>query len=93
MAAIASEKEYYSSFGPGLQDPANDIVDADISLADFTFKVVPRYLWIGGSGDLDVVTSRGTTITIPNVLGGSLLPLRVNTILDTSTCTEIQGWY
>lgn len=94
MGAIAKELEMYSSRGPGMQDPAEDIVDVDISADDHTFTVIPKYTWVGGNGDLKIITLRGTTIVIPNVIGGSLLPIRPQKIIKVgTTCTDIQGWY
>lgn len=94
MVAIAKEKEYYASYGPGLQDPFDDSVEADISVGDHTFAIIPKALWIGGSGDLKYVTARGTTVTRVNIVGGTSLPVRAQKIIKVgTTCTDILGDY
>ncbi|MDF2732197.1 MAG: hypothetical protein K0S92_828 [Desertimonas sp.] len=52
-----------------------------------------RGIWVGGSGNLDVqLIHGGATVTIPGVIGGTLLPLRVKQIMNTSTATGLLLW-
>lgn len=44
---------------------------------------VARALWIGGAGDVAVITAGGDTVTFANVSG--VLPVRVKRVLATGT--------
>lgn len=46
---------------------------------------VTRAIYVGGAGDLVVVTAAGQTVAISGVTAGSLLPLAVARIKETST--------
>jgi len=51
-----------------------------------------RALYIGTGGSLSVRMLSGETLTLPNVLPGSLLPLRVTRVFATATtATAIAG--
>jgi len=53
-----------------------------------------RALWIGGAGDISVITAKGTTVTISTVPAGTLIPLRVTRVrLTNTTATNITAWY
>jgi hypothetical protein len=49
-------------------------------------------LYIGGAGDVAVETVRGTVVTFPGVLGGSILPIKGYRVMSTNTtATSIVG--
>ena len=56
--------------------------------------VVSRALYVGTGGDLVVALASGTTLTLPNVQDGSLLPVRVRRVNATgTTATGIVSLY
>lgn len=58
------------------------------------FTTQPRALYVGGAGDVRVVTWGGDTVTITGVPAGTLLPISVKQVLSTSTtATYIQVWW
>lgn len=48
-------------------------------------SVVTRALYVGTSGDVAVRMLDGAVVTLANVPGGSMLPLRVDRVLATGT--------
>lgn len=56
---------------------------------------VPRALWVGGTGDLEVIAEGDTVaVTLAAVPAGTLLPLRVSRVRDANTtATLILGLY
>lgn len=73
----------FDGFRGGLQSPATDGVA--VTPSDSTVLTTTRYIFVGGAGNLSVVTSAGTTLTLTGVTAGSLLPLRVTKVRSTST--------
>ncbi|WP_108659256.1 spike base protein, RCAP_Rcc01079 family [Acuticoccus kandeliae] len=58
--------------------------------ADLT--IAARALYVGGAGDLNVVTLGGTTVLFSGVSGGAVLPCGVSRVLATdTTATGIVG--
>lgn len=55
---------------------------------------VSRALWVGGSGDIAVVTKEGDTITLAGVQAGALIPWMVRKVKATGTTATsiIAGW-
>lgn len=49
---------------------------------------VARALYVGGAGNVAVVTAEGDTITILGVTAGTLLPLMVKQVMSTNTTAE-----
>lgn len=45
----------------------------------------PRALWVGGAGNVAVVTPDGVANTITGVPAGTLLPIQVRRVNSTST--------
>lgn len=45
----------------------------------------PRALWVGGAGDVAVVTPDGVASTIVGVTAGTLLPIQVRRVNSTNT--------
>ena len=55
---------------------------------------VSRALWVGGAGNLSVVTRGGDTITLVGVAAGTLLPIRATRVRSTgTTATNIHALY
>ena len=55
---------------------------------------VTRALWVGGAGDVAVITRGGNTITFSGVAAGTLIPVRTTRVLATgTTATNILGLY
>jgi hypothetical protein len=44
-----------------------------------------RALWIGGGGNVKVITVDGSTITMVGVAAGSIIPVRVKRVFSTDT--------
>lgn len=69
---------------PNLTSPARNAVD--VTPSDSTvFSEETRALYVGGAGDVSVVTAEGQTTTFVAVPGGSILPVRCSKVLSTST--------
>ena len=49
-------------------------------------------LYIGGTGDVTVVTKAGTTVEFPGVPSGSILPIGVVKVKVATTATDIVGF-
>lgn len=55
---------------------------------------LPSALYIGTGGNIAVVAADGSSGVIENVLGGTILPIRVKQVLATgTTATKIIGLY
>jgi hypothetical protein len=46
---------------------------------------VTRSVFVGGAGNLNVIMRDGSTVLFTGVLAGSMLPIRVQQVLSTST--------
>jgi hypothetical protein len=46
---------------------------------------VSRAIYVGGAGDLEVITSGGDTVTFVGVAAGSVLPIRVSRVKEANT--------
>lgn len=65
-----------------------------ITKSDSTVLSPPtRGIWVGGTGDIAVRFIDGTTATFVGVPAGTLLPFRVDKVLDATTATNISGVY
>lgn len=42
-------------------------------------------LYVGGAGDVDIITAAGDEVTLTGVLAGSFIPVQVTRVKDTST--------
>lgn len=49
----------------------------------------PRALWVGGVGDVDVVTPDGVNAVISAVPAGTLLPIRAKRVNSTATTATL----
>ena len=67
--------------------PADDAAAVTPSDTE-NFAVVARGLWVGGAGNVTLVTAAGRTVTFSAVAAGTLLPIRcsrVNAALTSAT--------
>ena len=77
-----------SSLGIGQASPAWHA--AIITPGSGPLPFVTRGLWIGGAGNVNLITAGGETLTFANVSG--VLPLRVVEVLTAgTTATDIVG--
>lgn len=61
---------------------------------DQEIGVVNRAIYVGGAGDIKVMTYGGDIVTITGVPAGALLPLSVKFIYSSGTsATYIQVWW
>lgn len=60
--------------------------DDDNNLTETT-----RAIWVGGAGDLTAIMRSGETVTFAGVPAGTLLPVRVTRVLESSTATDLVG--
>lgn len=70
--------------GPSLTVPARSC--QAITKSDSTTYTEGRGLWVGTGGDVAVILKDDTVaVTIPDVLGGTLLPIQVSKVMSTNT--------
>ena len=54
----------------------------------------PRALWVGGAGNIVIVSPDGSSATVSGVAAGTLLPIQCRRVNSTSTtATLIVGLY
>jgi hypothetical protein len=58
---------------------------ATVTPSDTNNFDAPSVLWIGGAGNVRVLTAQGTDITFTGVLAGAVLPLQVIRVYSTNT--------
>lgn len=46
---------------------------------------VARALYVGGSGDVKLVTEEGNTVTFQDIVAGSILPVKATKVFATGT--------
>lgn len=75
-----------------LADPGRDA--AAVTPSDSTHLGNVRSLWIGGAGDVAVVTPAGSTVTFAGATAGSIIPMQVVKVNSTNTtATSIVAIY
>ncbi len=80
MAAV----DDFASFQDSLSLPCRNA--AAVTPSDSTdLTDVTKYVWVGSTGNMVVVTAGGQTVTITGIPNGTLLPIRVSRIKSTST--------
>lgn len=79
----------YSTLSPGLNSPCSHV--KEVTLHDTNdLEHVSRYVYVGGAGNLKVITLGGDTETIKGITAGSLLPIRITRAFSTgSTATNV----
>lgn len=76
--------DLFAGMGAGLASPCSraEVVTPNDS-TDLTY--VCRALFIGGAGNLCVITSGGDTVLFTGVVAGTILPLRASRVKSTTT--------
>jgi hypothetical protein len=72
-------------------DPAQDA--AAVTKSDTADQGDVRALFVGGSGNVSLVTALGNTVVFTGVLAGSILPVRCTKVLAATTATNIVALY
>jgi len=83
----------FNAHAPGLESPANraETVSPSDSL---DLAHVSRAIYVGGTGDLAVTMKEGGSVTFKNVVGGTVIAIRVARVLSSgTTATDIVGMY
>jgi hypothetical protein len=60
-----------------------------VTKSDSTVLPTTRSLYIGGAGDVAVVTADGQTVTFSAVPVGSVLPIQVTKVMSTNTTATL----
>lgn len=56
------------------------------------FEKSCRAIYVGGAGDISLLTIRGSTVTFANVPAGLILPVQATRVLSTgTTATSLVG--
>jgi len=81
----------YDKHASSLMAPADDgFAITPNDGADLTRT--PRSIYVGGAGNIALITSKGTTVTFTGLAAGSVLPIRANRVLATgTTATNLIG--
>jgi len=74
----------FSSYAPGLDSPADDAAAVTPSNT-VDLPTVARSLYVAGTGDVRVITAKGTTVTFTAVPAGYILPVRCRRVTTTGT--------
>jgi hypothetical protein len=81
----------FKEFVTGLTSPADDAFSISPSNTDY-LPEIPRAIYVGGAGDLKVITKAGTETTFKGVPAGACIPQRVKKVFATgTTATFIVG--
>lgn len=81
----------FKNTSSGISGPAFDAF-AIVPNDSTDLPEITRALYIGGGGDISLITKGGTQLTFSGANAGSLLPVRVARILATGTsATNIIG--
>lgn len=74
----------FRTYKPGLDSPASD--GEAVTPSDSVDLVnVSRAIYVGGDGNISVITNGGTTLTLAGALAGTTIPIRVSRIRATGT--------
>lgn len=87
-----------------IKDPFKNTSESRSDPADDAFAITPhdtnelvqmtRSIYVGGSGNIALVTANNSTVTFVDVLAGSILPVRVKLVKSTgTTATNLVGLY
>lgn len=60
---------------------------------DADLTAVTRGIWVGVGGDLAVIMQGGEEVTFTGIADGTLLPIRVSRVLETSSADFLVGLY
>jgi hypothetical protein len=85
---MAATDDYAAAFVPPYAPCRHAAAVAPNDVTELTN--VSRFLFVGGAGNLKVVTVGGETVTLTGVAAGTLLPLAVKQVIATlTTATNI----
>jgi len=73
----------FDSHETGLNSPADD--GFDITPGASELAVCARAVYVGGAGDVEITTAKGTTLVFSSVPAGTTLPVRASYVLATNT--------
>lgn len=86
-------EDKFQHFGSLLDSPATDGFDVTPD-DDADLQFVTRFLYIGGAGDVSLVTKGGSTLTFTGLSAGSILTIRASRVRATgTTATNIIALY
>ena len=74
----------FESNSPGLTSPGDDAFAITPHNTNELAQVT-RGIYVGGSGDVAVVTKKGTTVTFSGVVAPFIIPIRASKVLVTGT--------
>lgn len=60
-----------------------DAIAVDVSSSDVTLSRTCRAIWVGTTGDLEIIMESGNTVIFPSANG--LMPLQADKILNANT--------
>jgi hypothetical protein len=83
---MAVNPNWTTSFGSPVAMDGFAVTPADADLA-----VPARGLYVGGAGDVVIMTPLGTTLTLVGVVAGSILPIAAKQVRAATTATNIVG--
>jgi hypothetical protein len=76
--------DHYAGSGDDLLAPASD--GAAVSLSDTVdLPVASKRLWVGGAGNVTLITVKGTALTYTAVPAGTYLLVRASRVKSTGT--------
>lgn len=74
----------FSKYRIALKSPADNAVA--VTPSDSTdLDNVSRGIWVGGAGDISLITKGGTTLTFVGAVAGTTIPIRASRIRATGT--------
>lgn len=74
----------FESYSTGMSGPANDAAAVTPNDgADLAFTA--RALYVGGAGDISVITQGGQTVLFAGASAGSIIPIRAARVRATGT--------
>jgi hypothetical protein len=84
MAAISGDR--FANVTGGISDPGWDAVALTNNV---TFGTSARALYVGGLGDVEVITANGNTVKFTSVPAGTILPIRCTKLTTNTTATSV----
>jgi hypothetical protein len=84
--AVGTGDRFLNSTG-GISDPGWDAIAISGSGSSFTYGV--RALYVGGLGDVEVVTAGGNTVKFTSVPAGTILPIRCTKLTTNTTASGV----
>ena len=73
----------FESHESSLNSPADDGFSITPGVSEFT--TTARAIYVGGAGDVELISLKGTTLIFKSVPAGTIIPMRSTHVLATST--------